>query len=96
MVGFQSPILVLVFCLSHLCFVSILIFLPPLDMLNFFNHSILSPVFKYTSLWYILVAIVEQWFLNFSPDQDHLEGLLNPDCWAPSLKLLIQWVLGGT
>ena len=66
MVGFKSPILVLVFCLSHLCFVSIQIFLPPLDMLNFFNHSILSSVFKYTSLWYILVAIVEQWFLNFT------------------------------
>ena len=66
MVGFKSPILVLVFCLSHLCFVSIQIFLPPLDMLNFFNHFILSSVFKYTSLWYILGAIVEQWFLNFT------------------------------
>lgn len=39
--------------------------------------------------------MIVQWFSNLEEHQNHLEGLLKPDSWAPPPKFLILQVRVG-
>lgn len=66
LVGLRAPILVLIFYLFHLSFVSAPTFLPSVGCVAICQHFILCPGFSSTSLWFILVTVLGQWFLNLA------------------------------